>query len=830
MIYPFKEIEKKWRVAWEENGTFLTQEDKAKPKYYILDMFPYPSGQGLHVGHLKGYVASDVVARYKRMQGFNVLHPMGWDAFGLPAERQASRENIHPADLVARNVAVFKEQLSRVGLSYDWEREISTTDPSYYKWTQWLFKQLYEKGLAYQADVPVNWCPALGTVLANEEVKDGVYIETGDAVEQRVMKQWMLKITAYSDRLVDDLQSLDWPDSVKEMQRQWIGRSEGALVSFQIENTTSAFDVFTTRSDTLFGGTYCVLAPEHPLIAEITSPEARDRIRQYVEETQKKSERDRLASAGQKTGVFTGAMAINPANGKAIPIWISDYVLMTYGTGAVFGCPAHDERDHAFARQHNLPIVPVVSGGDVQKAAWMGDGLHINSGFLDGLNTEEAKQKITKWLVDNDRGSPHTTYRLRDWLFSRQRYWGEPFPFLYDENGNINPVPDENLPVQLPMLTNWESVRGEITPLASCRDWAETTNPHTGRLAVRETNTMPQWAGSSWYFLRFCDPHNADRPWSQEKERHWMPVDLYIGGVEHATLHLLYARFWHKVFYDLGLVSTSEPFKKLVNQGLITARSFRDSQGRYHYPEDAEETENGWVTKEGKLPLDTKVEKMSKSRYNVVRPDDVIDRYGADTLRIFEAFIGPVDKGGVWQDEHIVGPHRFLERVYQLASRKNFAEKTDSKLEQIMHRTIKQVTQNIEEMNLNTAISRLMEASNELCKRQHTKEDVSVFVRMIAPFAPHIAEECWENLGNKGSVAYASWPAYDPDLTKEDRMQLPIQINGKLRATLDVEHGMDKDEIMALINENPNTAKLLERQNVKKVIHIPNKIINFVVG
>jgi leucyl-tRNA synthetase len=829
LSYPFKEIENKWRSEWDANKVYVTSDDRSRPKYYILDMFPYPSGQGLHVGHLKGYVATDVMARFKRMQGFSVLHPMGWDAFGLPAERQASRENIHPEKLVERNVGIFRKQLMDAGLSYDWTREIATTDKEYYKWTQWLFKRLYDKGLAYQADVPVNWCPALGTVLANEEVKDGHYVETGDAVERRVMKQWILRITAYADRLLSDLDLVDWPESVKEMQRQWIGRNEGTNIVFKVEGNKHSFDVFSTRADTLFGCTYCVLAPDHPIIKDIVSDAQREEATNYITAALNKSERERASDVDTKSGVFTGAMARNPVTGRLIPIYISDYVVAGVGTGAVFGCPAHDQRDFEFAKAFGLPIVQVVDGDNIEGRAYIGDGIHINSDFLNGLNTADAKTRINDWLEDKGVGHADVTYRLRDWLFSRQRYWGEPFPFIYTEKGEIKPVPDSALPVELPIMKDWENVRGEIAPLAGCKEWMQTVDPDTGRPALREVNTMPQWAGSSWYFLRFCDPHNAQEPWSKEAEQYWMPVDLYVGGVEHATLHLLYARFWHKVLFDLGLVSTPEPFKKLFNQGMITARSFRDARGKYYYPHEVQSQDKGWVTKEGNIPLSTQIEKMSKSRYNVVRPDDIIERFGADTLRTFEAFVGPVEKGGVWQDEHVIGVHRFLERVYQLCFDSDCSDQDDPKLERLVHKTIKESTTDLENLDLNTAVSKLMVLSTEFTKRQHTKESLKDFIRLLSPFAPFLAEECWTQLGEKQSITQATWPEFDSQKVQENSVTMAVQINGKVRGTLEVELDLKKEEVMPLVQKDPKLSRLLEQREVSRVIHVPNKVLNLII-
>lgn len=839
MRYNPKKIEPKWQRYWEENKTFKTQEGSTKPKCYILDMFPYPSGQGLHVGHPKGYVGSDVVARYKRMKGYDVLHPMGWDAFGLPAERQANKEGVHPAEITRRNIEIFRRQLKMIGLSYDWDREISTADPEYYRWTQWIFLLLYKRGLAYQAEVPVNWCPALGTVLANEEVKDGVYIETGDPVEKRLMRQWMLKITAYAERLLEDLDELDWPESVKEMQRNWIGRSEGARVVFRIKDSHLSFDVFTTRPDTLFGCTFCVLAPEHPLVMEIVTDERREEAQAYIERAKIRLERDRLAESEPKTGIFSGSYAICPVNDKPVPIWIADYVITGYGTGAIFGCPAHDERDWAFAKRFSLPIVEVVQGGDVEKEAYTGDGPHVNSGFLDGLNIEEAKAKIIGWLEERGYGKKEVTYRLRDWLFSRQRYWGEPIPILHLEDGSVEPVPEEHLPVLLPHLEDTSASTEGEAPLSRAKDWVNTISPRTGKPAKRETNTMPQWAGSCWYYLRFIDPHNESKPWDQELEKKWMPVDLYVGGTEHATLHLLYARFWHKVLYDEGLVSTKEPFLKLFNQGMILARSFRDERGKYYYPHEVEQRDGQWVVKGTNIPLETRFEKMSKSRYNVVTPDEVIEQYGADCLRLYEMFIGPLEDDAVWQTENIAGIRRFLERVWRLLvpeeagapTTDDVQEEVPEEFERLVHKTIKKVTEDIENLRLNTAISSLMILVNEATKLKRVpRRYIDVIVRLISPYAPHIAEEMWHLLGNTESIAYAPWPEFDPEKVVEEMVSIPVQINGKLRGVLKMPRGAGEEATKETAIKDEKVSRYLKGAVVRKVIYVPDKLINFVVS
>lgn len=833
MSYNHQEIDNQWQAYWEAHKTYRTDGQSLKPKYYILDMFPYPSGQGLHVGHPKGYVGSDVLARYKRMQGFEVLHPMGWDAFGLPTERQAAKESEHPAHITARNTATFRRQLKLIGLSYDWDREICTSEPDYYRWTQLIFLKLFERGLAYQAEVAVNWCPALGTVLANEEVKDGLYVETGDPVEKRLMKQWMLKITAYADRLLADLDQLDWPESLKEMQRHWIGRAEGARIRFQIADHNKSFDIFTTRPDTLFGCTYCVLAPEHPLAMQITTPEQQKVVTAYIEKAQQQSERERMAQAELKTGVFTGAYAICPANNQRVPIWIADYVLASYGSGAVFACPAHDERDHAFARKFELPIIEVVSGGHVQEAAYTGDGSHVNSEFLNGLMIAEAKQAMVKWLQDKGHGESQINYRLRDWLFSRQRYWGEPIPVVIDTQGNISAVAETDLPILLPHLEDFSPTADGQPPLARAQEWRQTTNTQ-GQPALRETNTMPQWAGSCWYYLRFLDPHNTAEPWDQNLEKRWMPVDLYIGGTEHATLHLLYARFWHKVLFDLGMVSTPEPFQKLFNQGKIAARSYRDQRGKYYYPDEVVEEHGQWFTKDGHQPLETRVEKMSKSKHNVVTPDEVVADYGADTLRMYELFIGPLEDNAIWQTESISGVRRFLERTWRLFFPENQANRentvSEAELNKMLHKTIQKVTEDLEGITLNTAISALMILVNEATKCQHLSVAfLEALARLLAPFAPHLAETFWEKLGHTPSVTAAPWPTFDPALVVDQEVTIPVQINGKVRGRLTLPINTAEASACQLAQAEAVIARHLEGVTIKKVIFVANKLLNLVV-
>ena len=839
-------IEPKWQKVWQEKNAFKTpskpEDLAAKPKFYVLDMFPYPSGAGLHVGHPEGYTATDVIARMKRMQGFNVLHPMGWDAFGLPAERAAVRENLHPADITARNVDTFKRQIQRLGFSYDWDREINTSHPDYYRWTQWIFLKLYEQGLAYMADVPVNWCPALGTVLANEEVKDGVYVETGDPVERRLMRQWMLKITAYAERLLDDLDEVDWPESVKEMQRNWIGRSEGADVVFEIDGTDDSFTVFTTRPDTLFGATYCVLAPEHPLVDRITTDTHREAVRDYVEEAAAKSDLLRTDLAKDKTGVFTGAYAVNPVNDKKIPIWIADYVLMSYGTGAIMAVPGQDQRDWDFAETFDLPIIRTVAPpDDFDGQAYLGDGPAINSGFLDGLLIEDAKEKIIDWLVERGRGERQVQYKLRDWLFSRQRYWGEPFPIVRTDDGEVTPVPAEWLPVGLPAIDEYRPTDDGRPPLARAGDdWLRVELP-VGQTGTRETNTMPQWAGSCWYYLRFLDPHNDTEAWSQEAENYWMPVDLYVGGVEHAVLHLLYARFWHKVLYDCGLVHTVEPFHKLFNQGMVLAHSFRDARGKYYHPDDVEERDDGTVVARstGEV-LEAQVEKMSKSKLNVVNPDEVIEQYGADAMRLYEMFMGPLEVQKPWQMSGVEGVDRFLQRVWRLVVDEksgglnpkitDSAPDSEPDLNRTLHKTIKKVTSDTETLQMNTAIAQMMIFVNQATSTETLpREILTAFLRLLGPYAPHIAEELWRRLDQPGLIAHAPWPHHDEELCIDDLIPIVIQINGKKRDELQVPKDTEKDELERLALGSEKARKFLEGRQPKRVIVVPGRLVNIVV-
>jgi leucyl-tRNA synthetase len=847
-------IEPIWQKVWEERRTFATPSDPevlaTKPKFYVLDMFPYPSGAGLHVGHPEGYTATDVVARMKRMQGYNVLHPMGWDAFGLPAERAAVREGLHPADITRRNVDTFRRQIKRLGFSYDWEREVNTSDPNYYRWTQWIFLQLYNKGLAYMADVPVNWCPALGTVLANEEVKDGRYVETGDPVERRLMRQWMLKITDYAERLLADLEGLDWPESVKEMQRNWIGKSHGADVVFRIAGSDRDFTVFTTRPDTLFGATYCVLAPEHPLVAEITTDAQQPAVEAYVREAAQKSDLDRTDLAKSKTGVFTGAHAVNPVNDQELPIWVADYVLMGYGTGAIMAVPGHDERDHEFARAYDLPIVEVVSGGErpIEEEAYTdnAEGVLVNStgkgGFsLNGLKVPDGIATITAWLAERGLGTGRVQYRLRDWLFSRQRYWGEPFPIVHTDDGEVVALDESWLPVGLPAIDEYRPTEDGRPPLARAGDdWLRVELPD-GRLATRETNTMPQWAGSCWYYLRFIDPRNDAEPWSKELERYWMPIDLYVGGVEHAVLHLLYARFWHKVLFDCGWVSTTEPFQKLFNQGMILAYSFRDANGKYYLPSEVTERDDGTavLTATSEI-LETQIEKMSKSKYNVVNPDDVIADYGADAMRLYELFMGPLEVQKPWQMKGVEGVYRFLQRTWRLIVDErtgSLSERlTDAppsaepELERTLHKTVKKITEHTESLQMNTGIAQMMIFVNDATQSATLpKETAATFLRVLSPYAPHLCEELWRRLGEPDLIAHADWPSFNPALCVDEMITVVVQVNGKKRDELSVAKDTAKDELERLALASDRARKHMEGKAPKKVIVVPGRLVNIVV-
>ncbi|MCC3737807.1 leucine--tRNA ligase [Staphylococcus hominis] len=802
MGYNHKEIEKKWQNYWAENKTFKANDNLGQKKFYALDMFPYPSGAGLHVGHPEGYTATDIISRYKRMQGYNVLHPMGWDAFGLPAEQYALDTGNDPREFTKKNVQTFKRQIQELGFSYDWDREVNTTDPEYYKWTQWIFIQLYNKGLAYVDEVAVNWCPALGTVLSNEEVVDGVSERGGHPVYRRPMKQWVLKITEYADRLLEDLDELDWPESIKDMQRNWIGRSEGARVSFNVENTNDTIDVFTTRPDTIYGTTFLVLSPEHALVNEITTDDKKEMVKQYQEEASKKSDLERTDLAKDKSGVFTGAYAINPLSGKKLPIWIADYVLSTYGTGAVMAVPGHDERDHEFAKKFDLPIIEVIEGGNVQEEAYTGEGAHINSGELDGLDNKEAISKAITLLEAKGAGEKKVNYKLRDWLFSRQRYWGEPIPVIHWEDGTMTTVPEEELPLLLPETDQIKPSGTGESPLANIDDFVNVVDEKTGMKGRRETNTMPQWAGSCWYYLRYIDPHNENMLADPEKLKHWLPVDLYIGGVEHAVLHLLYSRFWHKVLYDLGVVPTKEPFQKLFNQGMILG--------------------------EGN-------EKMSKSKGNVVNPDDIVASHGADTLRLYEMFMGPLDTAIAWSENGLDGSRRFLDRVWRLFINEDgslsnkIVENNDNSLDKVYNQTVKKVTEDFDTLNFNTAISQLMVFINDCYKANNIyKPYVEGFVKMLAPIAPHVSEELWQRLGNQETITYQPWPTYNASLLVDDEIEIVVQVNGKVRAKIDIPKDLSKEDMQELALQNENVKLSIEGKEIKKVIAVPQKLVNIV--
>lgn len=804
MSFHHQQIEKKWQTYWLKNKTFKTDTFSEKEKIYALDMFPYPSGSGLHVGHPEGYTATDIISRMKRMQGYEVLHPMGWDAFGLPAEQYAIDTGNSPAEFTKKNIAVFKRQIQALGFSYDWDREINTTDPDYYKWTQWIFIKLYERGLAYMDEVPVNWCPALGTVLANEEVIDGKSERGGHPVIRKPMKQWMLRITAYADRLLEDLEELDWPESLKDMQRNWIGRSEGAEVRFEIASFNEEFTVFTTRPDTLFGATYAVFAPEHPLVKKIVTEEQKEAVDNYIHAIETKSDLERTELSKEKTGVFTGAYAINPVNGNKMPIWIADYVLMSYGSGAIMAVPAHDERDYEFATKFELPIVEVVAGGDISKEAYTGDGEHINSEFLNGLGKDAAISKIIDWLEEHEKGTKKITYRLRDWLFARQRYWGEPIPVIHWEDGSMTTVPEEELPLELPKTDNIKPSGTGESPLANCTEWVNVVDPKTGMKGRRETNTMPQWAGSCWYFLRYIDPKNGDQLADPDALKRWLPVDLYIGGAEHAVLHLLYARFWHKFLYDIGAVPTKEPFMKLFNQGMILG--------------------------EGN-------EKMSKSKGNVVNPDDVLESHGADTLRLYEMFMGPLDASVAWSENGLDGSRRFLDRVWRLIVDENgqlshkIVEENDGRLEKTYHETVKKVTEDFDNLHFNTAISQMMVFVNECYKAENLyKEYIVGFIKMLSPIAPHITEEIWQILGHSNTIAYEPWPTYDENKLVEDEVEIVLQVMGKVRAKILVSKDTSKEELEKVALENEKVKELIAGKTVRKVIVVPEKLVNIVAN
>ena len=860
MDYNFSAIEKKWQKHWLENKTFRCDAgDDSKPKFYCLDMFPYPSGAGLHVGHPEGYTATDILCRYKRMKGFNVLHPMGWDAFGLPAEQYAVETGTHPAITTEKNVSRFREQIRMLGFSYDWDREVNTTDPKYYRWTQWIFEQLYRKGLAYVAEVPVNWCPALGTVLANEEVIDGRSERGNHPVERRPMRQWMLKITAYAERLLADLDGLDWPESIKEMQRNWIGKSTGALVEFGVAGREDRIAVFTTRCDTLFGATYMVLSPEHPLVAKWLGGGVlanADEVRAYQRRAAAKSDLERTELNKEKTGVrLEGVSGVNPVNGDELPIFISDYVLASYGTGAIMAVPAHDERDFDFAKVFGLPIYQVVAregeGGagasDGARVPYTGeaaytdiaDGVMVNSGFITGLSVKEAQAKMIAWLEEKGVGRAKTQYKLRDWLFSRQRYWGEPFPVIHWEDGSQSLVDECDLPLTLPELQDYKPTGTGEPPLAKATDWVNVTDPATGRKGRRETNTMPQWAGSCWYYLRYIDPHNDKAFADPALLKKWLPVDLYVGGAEHAVLHLLYARFWHKVLFDLGLVPTKEPFQRLVNQGMILGTAFKTPRGVL-IPTDQVVWRDGkpYGAEEGgpEEPLVEFPAKMSKSLKNVVNPDDVVRDYGADSLRLYEMFMGPLQAVKPWSTKGVEGVFRFLKRSNRLVTETPLAERAMTKAEaKSLNVMVKKVGDDLEALAFNTAISAMMVFINEAEGFAKASPEglprayLETFVLCLSPFAPHLGEELWAFLGHGASLAYEPWPAYDPAALVEDEVEIPVQVMGKLRGRIKVPVAATPDEMRAAAEKSPDVVKFLEGKTVVKVIAVPKRMVNFVV-
>ena len=798
MPFDHKQIEPKWQKYWDEHKTFKTDcYDDGKPKYYCVDMFPYPSGNGLHVGHPEGYTATDIVSRMKRMQGYNVLHPMGFDSFGLPAEQFAIQTGHHPAEFTKKNIEVFKGQIKSLGFSYDWDREIATSDPEYYKWTQWIFTKLYDAGLAYVDEIPVNWCPELKAVLANEEVIDGKSERGGYPVIRKPMRQWVLKITEYAERLLEDLDDLDWPEATKQMQRNWIGKSVGANVDFRIDGTDKIFTVFTTRCDTLFGATYCVMAPEHPYVAEITTLEQKEAIEAYKESCASKSDLERTELNKDKTGVFTGAYAINPVNGKKIPIWISDYVLASYGTGAIMAVPAHDDRDWEFAKKFGIEIIPVLEGGNIEEAAYTEDGLHINSQWLDGLGKQEAIDKMIAWLEENKCGEKKISYKLRDWLFSRQRYWGEPIPIVHMEDGTMRTVPVEELPLELPATKNFQPHDSGESPLANCEDWLEVEID--GQKGRRETNTMPQWAGSCWYYIRYIDPHNSEVICDPKLLEKWLPVDLYVGGgAEHAVLHLLYSRFWHKVLYDAGVVKCKEPWQRLFHQGMI---------------------------------LGDNNEKMSKSRGNVVNPDDIVASHGADSLRLYEMFMGPLEAALPWSTNGLDGSRKWLDRVYRLfIEQDKLSGENDHSLDRVYHQTVKKVTDDFETLGFNTAISQMMIFINECYKAETVyKEYAFNFIKMLSCIAPHICEEMWQMLGHDSSIAYETWPTYDENMLVSETVEMGVQVNGKLRAKIQVTKDTDDEAVKEIAFEQENVKAHTEGKNIVKVIVVKNKIVNIVV-
>ncbi|MCQ2585243.1 MAG: leucine--tRNA ligase [Treponema sp.] len=847
MSYDFKNIEPKWQKYWADNKTFRVTEDESIPaekRRYVLDMFPYPSGAGLHVGHPEGYTATDIYCRFLRMKGYNVLHPMGYDAFGLPAENYAIKTGTHPSITTNQNIENFTRQIKALGFSYDWDRCISTCEPEYYKWTQWIFLQLYKKGLAYEAETPINWCPSCLTGLANEEVKEGKCERCGAIVTHKTIRQWILKITEYAERLLEDLDSLDWPESVKLMQKNWIGKSFGAEVDFEVakaDGTGSGekLTVYTTRCDTLFGATYMVVAPEHPLVAKITTPEQKDAVAAYLDAAAKKSDLQRTDLNKDKTGVFSGSYAINPVNGTLIPIWIADYVLISYGTGAIMAVPAHDDRDWEFAKKFNLPIIEVLkSEVDVQTQAWTQDGVHVNSGFVDGLNKKDAIARMIEFLEEKKIGHATVNYKLRDWIFSRQRYWGEPIPLVHCEKCGTVAVPEDQLPVELPNVKSYQPTGTGESPLAAIEDWVNCTCPECGGKAKRETNTMPQWGGSCWYYLRYLDPKNNEKFVSEKAEKYWMPVDLYVGGAEHAVLHLLYSRFWHKVLYDCGVVSTKEPFQRLINQGLITSFAFQRKNKTLVPTDEVSEKDGKFVETATGEEVEQIIAKMSKSLKNVINPDDMINQYGADSVRMYEMFMGPLTMSKPWNTQGIIGINRFLEKVWAVGEKPlndiDITGKLDDEklvaLRKTFAQTVKKVTSDTDTLNFNTAISQMMIFINEASKMESLPKAMwSDFVKMISVYAPHMGEELWEKLGNTKTVAYEKWPEISDDFAKDDKKKIIVQVNGKVRDNFETEPGTAEDVLKATALEQPNVKKFTDGHEIVKVIAIKDKIVNIVI-
>ncbi len=842
MAYPFQNIEVKWQNYWDANKTFKAEEKSEFPKEkrrYVLDMFPYPSGAGLHVGHPEGYTATDIYCRYLRMNGYNVLHPMGYDAFGLPAENYAIKTGTHPSITTNANIENFTRQIKALGFSYDWDRCVSTCEPDYYKWTQWIFLKLFEKGLAYEAETPINWCPSCLTGLANEEVKEGKCERCHSPVTHKTIRQWILKITDYAERLLEDLDGLDWPESVKAMQRNWIGKSFGAEVDFEVENSNEKLTVYTTRCDTLFGATYMVVAPEHPAVKKITTAEQKEAVEKYIEEAAKKSDLQRTDLAKDKTGVFSGSYAINPVNGKKIPIWIADYVLISYGTGAIMAVPAHDDRDWEFAKKFNLPIIEVLkSEVDVQTQAWTQDGIHVNSEFLDGLNKKDAIAKMIEFLSEKKIGKATVNYKLRDWIFSRQRYWGEPIPLVHCPCCGTVPVPENELPVKLPDVKSYQPTGTGESPLAAIDSWVNCKCPKCGKDAKRETNTMPQWGGSCWYYLRYLDPKNNDAFCSKEAENYWMPVDLYVGGAEHAVLHLLYARFWHKVLYDIGVVSTKEPFQRLVNQGLITSFAFQRKDKTLVPTDEVEEKDGKFIEKATGQEVEQIIAKMSKSLKNVVNPDEMIAQFGADSVRMYEMFMGPLTVSKPWNTQGLIGINRFLEKVWQISEKPVSDIDITGKLEdealvslrKNYAKTVAKVTKDTANLDFNTAISQMMIFINECAKVESLPRGMwEGFVKLLSPYAPHLGEELWEKLGYKNTIAYEKWPEFSEDFCKEDTKTIVISVNGKVRGNFQVAPGTSKEDLEKMALENESAKKFTDGKQIVKVIVFPEKLVNIVV-